>query len=278
MIKDIGLETVGRWTAAAVILGGLAAQPAMAQERKSYPAPEGHPLTEIISGYEFRNAETQALQDDDFENPAFLWVDQGEELWSKAEGTAGKACADCHGEASESMKTVGARYPVWEPKTEKPINVELRINQCRTERMGAEAWKYESSQMVGMTAFVKTQSRGEPVNVDFSEGDMEAWKEKGKEIYYTPYGQLDLACSNCHEDHYGEYVRSDFLSQGQTNGFPTYRLKWQGMGTLHRRFSGCMKNIRAEPYKRGSDEFLALEVYLAYRGVGLPVESPALRN
>ena len=269
---------MGRWTAAAVLAGALVAQPGFAQERKSYPAPEGHPLTEIISGYEFRNAETQALQDDDFENPAFLWVDQGEELWSTADGTAGKACADCHNDASDSMKTVGARYPVWDAKASKPINVELRINQCRTERMGADAWKYESSQMVGMTAYVKLQSRGEPVNVDFSEGDMEAWKEKGKEIYYTPYGQLDMACSNCHEDHYGEYVRSDFLSQGQTNGFPTYRLKWQGMGTLHRRFSGCMKNIRAEPYKRGSDEFLALEVYLAYRGVGLPVESPSLRN
>jgi sulfur-oxidizing protein SoxA len=278
MITGMRIGTVARWVSAAVLLGGLVAHPALAQERKSYPAPEGHPLSEIISGYEFRNAETQALQDDDFENPAFLWVDQGEELWSTADGAAGKSCADCHGDASESMNTVGARYPVWDEKNKRPINVELQINQCRTERMEADAWKYESSEMVGMTAFVKTQSRGEPVNVDFSEGEMEAWKEKGKELYYMPVGQLDLACSNCHEDHYGEYIRSDFLSQGQSNGFPTYRLKWQGMGTLHRRFSGCMKNVRATPYKRGSDEFLALEVYLAYRGVGLPVESPALRN
>ena len=68
------------------------------------------------------------------------------------------------------------------------------------------------------------------------------------------------------------------MSQGQSNGFPTYRLKWQGVGTLHRRFKGCMDQVRAKPYKRGSDEFLALEVYLAYRGVGLPIEAPAVRN
>ncbi|MHA1523658.1 MAG: sulfur oxidation c-type cytochrome SoxA, partial [Alphaproteobacteria bacterium] len=34
----------------------------------------------------------------------------------------------------------------------------------------------------------------------------------------------------------------------------------------------------AKPFKVGGDEFLALEVYLAYRGQGLPVETPAVRQ
>lgn len=277
-MKRMGLQELGRWTAATVVLVGLVAQPALAQDRKSIPAPEGHPLSEIISGYEFRTKETQALQDDDFENPGFLWVEQGEELWSKAEGSAGKSCADCHGDAAESMKMVGATFPKWNEKTGKPINVELQINQCRKDQMGAEPFKYESSQMLGMTAYIRTQARGKPVNVDFSQGDMESWREKGKELYYTRFGQLDLACSNCHEDNYGNQIRSDLLSQGHSNGFPTYRLKWQGLGTLHRRFKGCMDQVRATPFERGSDEFMALEVYLAYRGVGLPVETPAVRQ
>lgn len=87
-----------------------------------------------------------------------------------------------------------------------------------------------------------------------------------------------MSCSNCHEDNYGKYIRADFLSQGQSNGFPTYRMKWQKIGSLHRRFKGCMKNIRAKPYKVGGDEFLALELYRAWRGQGLPVEAPAVRN
>ena len=116
-----------------------------------------------------------------------------------------------------------------------------------------------------------------PVNVDVS-GEMQPWFERGKDLYYARVGQLDMACSNCHEDNYGNYIRADKLSQGQSNGFPTYRFKWQKVGSLHRRFSGCMKNIRATPYKRGSDEFVALETYLAWRGIGLSVESPSVRN
>jgi sulfur-oxidizing protein SoxA len=116
-----------------------------------------------------------------------------------------------------------------------------------------------------------------PVNVQ-SDGPMADWVEKGKDLYYTRVGQLDMSCANCHEDNNGQYIRADHLSQGNTNGFPTYRFKWQGLGSLHRRFSGCMKNIRAQPFKRGSDEFTALEIYLATRGAGLGVESPSVRN
>ncbi len=43
-------------------------------------------------------------------------------------------------------------------------------------------------------------------------------------------------------------------------------------------FKGCMKNIRATPFKEGSDEFRALELYVASRGNGLSVESPSVRN
>jgi sulfur-oxidizing protein SoxA len=55
-------------------------------------------------------------------------------------------------------------------------------------------------------------------------------------------------------------------------------MKWQGVGSTHRRFKGCMGNIRAEPFERGGDEFLALELYTAWRGNGLPIETPAVRN
>ena len=240
--------------------------------------PEGHPLDEIISGYEFRTTETQMLQDDDFQNPGFLWVEQGEELWNTVDGAAGKSCATCHGDASESMKMVGATYPKWNDEVGKPLNVEQRINKCREENMQAETWsKWDSNDMLSMNAYVKYQSKGEPVMVQ-TDGPMASWMERGKEIYYTRVGQLDMACANCHEDNYGNYIRSDHLSQGQSNGFPLYRLKWQKLGSLHRRFKGCMSNIRATPYKVGGDEFIALEVYLAYRGQGLSVETPAVRN
>lgn len=231
------------------------------------------------SGYKTATPETRAMQDDDFSNPAMPWVDLASENWTKVEGDAGKSCASCHGDV-KSMKGVGARYPVYDKETKKPINIELRINKCRTEKMKAKPYKYESDELLGMTALIRMQSRGMPVvSTAANEGDPlhQAWL-KGKEFYYKRRGQLDMACSNCHEDHAGQYIRAELLSQGQSNGFPTYRLKWQKIGSLERRFRGCNKNIRAQPYGYGSDEYLNLETYLAWRGRGLKVETPSVRK
>ncbi len=240
-------------------------------------APKGSPLSRVYSGWRFRSPETQAFEMDDFENPAFPAVEQGEALWNTVEGEAGKSCATCHEDASETMKGVRASMPKWNEKLGKPHTLETQINACRTDNMKAEAWKWEAPNMLAMTAYVGLQSRGMPVSVK-TDGPMQSWTDKGKELYYTRVGQLDMSCANCHEDNYGKMIRADHLSQGQINGFPTYRLKWGGLGSIHRRFSGCMKNIRATPYKRGSDEFIALELYLASRGAGLSVETPAVRN
>lgn len=251
----------------------------LADGYKSVAPPEGHPLSEVISGYEFRIPSTQETQDDEFQNPGYLLMDEAAEIWETADGAKGMACSDCHGDAADSMKGVGATYPKHTEQGDRRAfrNVENQINFCRTERMEAEPWKYDKPEMLGMTVLIRNVDNGEPVNVSIA-GDAEEYFELGKEIYYTRYGQLDLACSHCHEDNYGNYIRADHLSQGQINGFPTYRMKWQGLGSTHRRFKGCMDNIRAEPFERGGKEFLALELYTAWRGQSLPVETPAVRN
>lgn len=241
------------------------------------PAPEGSPLPHLYSGWRFRNKETQALQMDDFENPAFTAVEFGEELWNTVDGGKGKSCASCHGDASDSMAGVRAEMPKWSEALGRPHTMETQINACRTEQMEAEAWKWEAPDMLAMTAYLGLQSRGMPVNVQ-TDGGMASWIEQGKELYYLRVGQLDMACANCHEANFGKMIRADHLSQGHINGFPVYRLKWGGLGSSHRRFKGCMENIRATPFKRGSDEFIALEAYIASRGNGLSVETPTVRN
>jgi L-cysteine S-thiosulfotransferase len=241
------------------------------------PGAKDSPIETVYSGWRFRNESTQAMQLDDFDNPGFTNVETGEQLWSTVDGEAGKSCESCHGDAAESMKGVRAQMPKWNEAAGKPLTLEHTINNCRTQNMKAKPWKWESNDMLSMTAFIGLQSRGMPVNVK-TDGPMKAWYDKGKEVYYTRVGQLDMACSGCHENNYGKMIRADHLSQGQINGFPTYRSKWQKLGSIHRRFKGCMKNIRATPYKVGGDEFTALELYVASRGQGLSVETPAVRN
>ncbi len=241
-------------------------------------APEGHPLDEVISGWHYRTPETRALEADSFQNPGMLGVELGEEYWNKVEGTEGKSCASCHNDAASSMVGVGASYPKWHAPTSRPINVELQINQCRVNNMGAEEYAFDKSGQKPLTAYIKHQSYGKPVKLDLEEGDMKAWWEKGKELYYKRTGQLNLSCASCHEKNNGKYIRADHLSQGNVNGFPTYRLKQAGLISTHNRFRGCIRDTRAEFPKAFSDELMALELYVTWRGTGLSVETPGVRQ
>jgi L-cysteine S-thiosulfotransferase len=242
------------------------------------PAPEGYPFDEVISGWHFREAETRATQEDSFANPGMLAVERGEEIWSTVEGTAGQSCASCHEDASASMADVGATYPKWDADSGKPINVEQQINKCRTENMGAEAYAFDAEPQVSLTAFIKHQSLGKPMAINLDEGEMKEWWERGEELYYTRTGQLDFSCASCHEASMGRYIRADHLSQGQVNGFPTYRFNTGGMVSLHNRFRGCIRDTRAEMPAAFSDELMALETYVTWRGTGLSVETPAVRQ
>lgn len=242
------------------------------------PAPEGYPFKEVLSGWLFREAETRATEADSFANPGMLAVERGEEIWNTVDGTMGKSCASCHNNAAETMKDVGAHYPKWDADAKRPINVELQIDKCRKENMGAEAYKFDSDDQKALTTYIKYQSLGTPMSVDLKQGDMQSWWDKGKKEYYTRTGQLNLSCASCHEVNMDKMIRADHLSQGQVNGFPTYRFNTGGMVSLHNRLRGCIRDTRAEMPKAFSDELMALEVYVTWRGTGLSVETPSVRQ
>lgn len=228
----------------------------------------------IYSGWRFRSTETQALETDDFDNPAMIFVDQGIDLFEKVDGTKGQSCSSCHEDVADFA---GLRTQLPRVQDGELTSMENLVNTCRTDRMGAEAWKWSSTNMTAMTALIGLQSRGMPMDVAI-DGDAAPYWQQGKDLYYARVGQLDMSCSSCHEDNYGVMIRADHLSQGQINGFPTYRLKNAKLNSIHNRFKGCMKNIRATPFAEGGAEFKALELYLASRGEGLSVETPSVRN
>ena len=261
----------GIWTLAALAVAFSAfAGTAFAGEVTKYQAGERR------SGYTYAKKETQMIQDDDLANPGYLWVDEGEALWNKVDGKAGNSCASCHGGKVVRLNDVATRYPVYNAKLGKMQSLEQRINQERQEKMGAKPYKWESKQMLSLTTYIRNLSKGKPVNVSI-DGPAIPFFEKGKKFYFQRRGQLDMACAHCHVDNPGGIIRANTLTQGQSNGFPVYRLKWQKPGSIHRRFRGCNKQVRAKPYGYGSDEYVNLELYLAWRGRGLPVETPAVR-
>lgn len=230
---------------------------------------------ERVSGFGQMQPEIQAMQREDLSNPGMLAVRAGEALWNGVP-PGGAACAACHGEASSSMRGVAARYPAFDAASGRPIDLTGRINRCRTERQGQAPLASDATDMLALTAFVGMQSRGLPV-ASPADARLEAARALGRELYHRRMGQLDLSCSQCHDDHWGRRLGSSLIPQGHANGYPLYRLEWQSLGSFYRRLRNCMTGVRAEPFPAGSDEAIALELHLATRGGGLLVETPAVR-
>ncbi len=232
-------------------------------------------LTERKSGYEFLGRETRAMQDDDTANPGMLWVLDGEALWGAKAGAENKSCADCHGEASRSMKGVAARYPAFDAALGRPVDLEQRINICRTERQKATPLAFESRELLAFTAFVAHQSKGQPV--DIADERLRPFIENGRAIFERRQGQLNISCAQCHDDNWGGRLAGAPLTQAHPTGYPVYRLEWQAVGSLQRRLRNCMAGMRTLPYAPGSSDNVDLELYLMWRARGMAIETQAVR-
>ncbi len=234
------------------------------------------PQAERRSGFSFMAPETQAMQDDDTANPGMLWVLDGEQLWKTRNGAAGKACADCHGDARESMKGVAARYPAFDKALGRPVNLEQRINICRATHQQATPLAYESRELLALTAFVTQQSRGLAIETG-ADPTLAPFVAKGRDLFMQRQGQLNLSCANCHDDNWDKRLAGSAITQAHPTGYPIYRLEWQSLGSLQHRLRGCIAGIRAQPYDYGAPELVELELYLMSRAKGMPMEAPAVR-
>jgi len=237
---------------------------------------QSSPSSERKSGFEFMSPESQATQQDDFSNPGMLWVAEGEGLWTAKAGASGRSCATCHGDAAVSMKGVAARYPVFFAEHGRPIDLQGRINVCRTVNQNATPFPLESRELLALSAFIGKQSRGLPIATGEDER-LEPFRARGQELYERRQGQLNFSCANCHDDNWGRRLASSVIPQSHPTGYPLYRLEWQGMGSLQRRLRNCMVGVRAEPYPYGSPEYVDLELFLMTRAKGMPLETPAVR-
>jgi L-cysteine S-thiosulfotransferase len=237
---------------------------------------ESIPPADRKSGFEQMGPDTQAMQRDDARNPAMLAVREGEALWSEVPASGKPSCAGCHREAPVTMKGVAARYPVFDAASERPIDLTGRIQQCRTERQGAAAWPRESSPLLALTAYVGLQSRGATVEPS-ADTRLASFRDQGKQLFSQRIGQLNLSCAMCHDDNWGKKLGGSIIPQGHVNGYPLFRLEWQGVGSLQRRIRNCLTGVRAEPFAYGDPVLVNLELYLKERGAGLQIETPAVR-
>lgn len=212
-----------------------------------------------------------------------IYVDKGEELFNKKFAN-GKGYADCFPNYKSGIRQ---NYPYFDTNTGEVVTLESAINKCRTDN-GEEPLKWSKGDIAYLSSYLAYQSRGKTFNIKVPNDAraMEAYN-RGKKHFWAKRGQLNMACADCHYYYSGSKIRADILSPalGHPTGFPVYRNKWagddkkgDGMGTLHRRYGGCNKQVRAKPFKSQSDEYKALEYYHTYMSNGLEVNGPSQRK
>ena len=199
-------------------------------------------------------------------------IDLGEEAWNKDKAVFEK----CFG---SDLAKIRPKYPLFDEATQQVVTLEGAINKCRTDA-GLKAYKWKKGTLAQVSAYLAYNSRGEKINVAaLSEGAKKAYN-KGRDFYLQPRGQLGLSCAKCHTYNSGRLARADMLSPqlGHTSHFPVFRAKWQALGTLHRRYDGCNKNMRATPMKTQGEEYRNLEFFQAYVSNGLEINGPGYRE
>ncbi len=220
-----------------------------------------------LSGFEFMSPATQALQKDDAQNPAFLWLKDGQQRFDSQ-------CARCH--TAASLSGVATRYPAFDTVLGKPVTLSARINACQTRHVKGPAFAPERDALLGLETYVAHQSRGQPVQAPI-DPRLQPFVQQGQKLYVQRIGQLDFSCAQCHDQQAGRRLAGSTIPQAHPTGYPLYRLEWQAVGSLQRRLRHCMSGVRAEPYAFASDELTALELYLMQRAAGMPIETPAVR-
>ena len=158
---------------------------------------------------------------------------------------------------------VAAHYPVFDVDYKRPIDLGERINICRSKRQNATPFRFESKELLALTAFVAHQSRGAAIQVTIDER-LRPFLAIGRELFERRQGQLNISCAQCHDDNWGKRLAGNVIPQAQPTGYPLYRLEWQSLGSLQRRLRNCLTGMRAEAYPYGAIEYVELELYLAW--------------
>jgi L-cysteine S-thiosulfotransferase len=203
-------------------------------------------------------------------------IDKGKALFDKKFAN-GKGFSDCF---PNYKKGIRQNYPYFDTATGEVVTLEGTINKCLTDN-GEKPYGWKKGKIAQVSAYLAYLSNGKKFNVKIpNDPKALAAYNRGKEFFFAKRGQLNLACADCHYYYAGSHIRANTLSPalGHPTGFPVYRNKWANLGTLHRRYGGCNKQVRAKPFKAQSVEYRDLEYFETYMSNGLVVNGPSIRE
>ena len=202
-------------------------------------------------------------------------IEKGEELYNKKFAN-GKSLATCFPDTK-----VAGNYPYFDEKKKELVSLTSAVNDCLRANGEAE-WNTQKGDMANFQAYLASTSTeaGKKVDIKIASAESKKAYENGKEYYYSQKGYLKLSCAECHVQGAGVRVRNEKLSPltGQTTHFPVFRLKWEELGTIERRISGCIVDQGQVPPKDESTQMKELLYFLAYMSNGMAVDGLDVRK
>jgi sulfur-oxidizing protein SoxA len=229
-------------------------------------------------------------------NPAELFEMKGEELWKQKRGPNNVSLEQCDlGKGPGVLPGVFTELPRYFKDTGRVMDLETRLIHCMVSLQGfnsAELYKAapnigrgEGANLVAITTYVVTQSKGLRFNVSQAHPKEQTMYEVGKRLFFQRGGPHDFACSSCHSTDGGRIRLQDLpnLTKNPGDGvgvaaWPAYRVSNSQMWTMQKRLNDCYRQQRFPEPKFGSDATIALGVYMGVNAKGAESIVPAIKR
>lgn len=212
-------------------------------------------------------------------HPGYLALEKGEKLfklWAKRE----PAFQTCLGEGKVDLKGLAATYPKYDPKLNRIMTVEGRVEHCAQTALW-ENFKQGSPANNQISLYFKSLSANAPIRVDTGSAKVMESYRRGEKLFYAKVGQYNFSCASCHtstgllgQRFRGQVPTSPF---GDAAHFPTYRLNLGDIESLQQRFMRCNLQARTKALPPGDPAYTDLEVFYTVLSNDYPVSVPSAR-
>lgn len=227
-------------------------------------------------------------------NPAELFVDKGELLWSEARGPKHASLQACDlGLGPGVLEGAWVQLPRYFKDTQRVQDLESRLLSCMQTLQGFDAQAIaqtpfgvgEQINVSALAAFVASKSEGKAFQLPQSHVEERRFYEMGKRLFYTRAGPYDFSCSTCHSQSDKRIRLQDLPNlttpEGATAGFgawPAYRVSNGQMWSMQQRLNDCFRQQRFPYPVFASDATIALGVFMGVNAKGGLAIAPALKR
>ncbi len=155
-------------------------------------------FAELLSGYHFLSTQAQQMQDDDFQNPGYELIEQGQQIFNQSSDND-LSCSSCHALDGQQLNPASiAQYPKYSIKLQQVLTLRDQIQVCWSDKLGNFPLLYDDPKLLALETLVRNRASGEKVNVDIG-GAMKPFYDAGKKLYFTRFGQMEMTCAQCHD-------------------------------------------------------------------------------